>query len=118
MCGLEVLKLRLVAMLCGRVMQPEQCGESVGDPIQKSSTVAEDFFSIFSYICDRLNDGGMELFAMIAHKIWLRRNRLVFGGSVQSPSCLLKGATEELDEFRKSLVDAVDPSNGGQNVSF
>jgi hypothetical protein len=34
---------------------------------------------------------------------------------VQSPSCLVKGATEELDEFWKTLVDAMTLSNGGQN---
>jgi hypothetical protein len=48
-----------------------------------------------------------------AHKIWLRRNSLVFGGLVQSPSCLLKGVTEELNEFRKTLVDTVNQSNNG-----
>jgi ribonuclease HI len=44
----------------------------------------------------------LELFAVIAYKLWLRRNRVVFDDLVLPPSCLLKGATEMLEDFRQS----------------
>jgi hypothetical protein len=86
---------------------------SCGGSIQKSSIVASDFLVIFGYLCDRLDEGELELFAVTAHKIWLRRNSLVFGGPVQSPSCLLKGATEELADFRNSVLVSIHQSNNG-----
>jgi hypothetical protein len=49
-------------------------------PIQKSSVEAEEFFEIFAALCDRLEDKDLERFATVAHKIWSRRNRVVFGG--------------------------------------
>jgi len=110
MCGIE-------AETSGHVLWSCNASQAVWGicegPIQKSSIVADVFFNVVGYRCDRLNDGEMELFAIIAHKIWLLRNRLVFGGLVQSPSCLVKAAIEDLDEFRKTLVDVVVPSNGG-----
>jgi hypothetical protein len=81
--------------------------------IQKSSMTASDFLVFFGYLCDRLDEGELELFAVTTHKIWLRRNSVVFGGPVQSPSYLLKGVTEELNEFQKSIVDSVHLATGG-----
>lgn len=42
--------------------------------------------------------GELELFAIMANKIWLRRNTVVFGGPVPSPTCLLKGARDLLGD--------------------
>lgn len=83
-----------------------------GGPIQKSSLMVDNFFSIFCYLCNRLEDSELELFAMLAHKIWICRNRLVFDGLVLPPNCLLKGAIEDLEEFRNSLGDVVTPMMG------
>jgi hypothetical protein len=41
---------------------------SYGGPIQKSSVVAYDFFGIFVYLCDGLENEDLELFAIVAHK--------------------------------------------------
>lgn len=82
-------------------------------PIHKSSILVDNFFSIFCYLCNHLNDNDLELFTMLAHKIWIPRNRLVFDGLVQPPHCLLKGAIEELEEFQKTLGDVVTLLNGG-----
>jgi hypothetical protein len=89
---------------------------SYGVPIQKSSVVAEDFFRIFAYLCARLEVEDFELFAVIAHKIWYRQSRVIFGGSVLPPSILLKEAIELIGDFRKDLVIIVDPVNGGQSL--
>lgn len=89
-----------------------------GGPIQKSSMTMDNFFSIFCYLCNRLNDNVLELFAMIGHKIWIRQNILVFYGLVQPPHYLLKDAIEELEEFRKTLGDVAAPLNGGFNSPY
>jgi hypothetical protein len=89
---------------------------SCGGPIQKSSVVAEDFFEIFAYLCARLEVEDLELFDVIAHKIWSRRNRVVFGGSVLPPSILIKEAIELLGDFRKDSATIVDMVNGGQSL--
>jgi ribonuclease HI len=83
-----------------------------GGSINKSVVIKDDFFSIFCYLCDRLDTDELELFAIIAHKIWLRRNSMVFGGPISSPSCLMKGAKELLGDYRKSSVDAANRENG------
>lgn len=37
----------------------------------------------------------------IAHKIWHRRNRFVFEGLFTPPTCLLKCATKDFEDYRK-----------------
>lgn len=96
MCGIEAETSGHVLWSCDVA---RAVWGSCGGSIQKSSIVASDFLVIFGYLCDRLDEGELELFAVTAHKIWLLRNSLVFGGPVQSPSYLLKGATEELADF-------------------
>lgn len=76
----------------------------------------EDFFRIFTYLCAKLEVQDLELFAVIAHKIWSRQNMVVFGGSVLPPSILLKEAIELMGDFRKDLAITVDPVNGGQSL--
>jgi hypothetical protein len=85
-------------------------------PIQKSSVVAEDFFGIFAYLYATLEVEDLKLFAVIAHKIWSRQNRVVFGGSVLPPSILIKEALELLGDFRKDSATTIDLVNGGQTL--
>jgi len=68
----------------------------------------DNFFGIFCYLCDRLDSEEMELAVIIAHKIWLRRNLLVFGGSIPSPSILVKGAKDLLGDYRKSSEEVLN----------
>ncbi|XP_062169087.1 uncharacterized protein LOC133875100 [Alnus glutinosa] len=88
-----------------------------GGYLQKSLVVSDDFLSIFEYLCDRLNNEVLELFAVIAYKLWLRRNRAVFDDLLMLPSCLLKGATEMLEEFRQSHGVATSLANDRQATS-
>jgi len=44
----------------------------------------------------------LELMAITAHKLWIRRNSVIFGGKVLSPSCLLKCAKDTLFEFQEA----------------
>jgi len=88
---------------------------SYGGPIQKSSVEAKDFFRIFAYLYARLEDEDLELFATIAHKIWSRRNRVVFGDAVLPPTILIKEATDFIGEFRKSQEATAVSRYGGQS---
>jgi hypothetical protein len=83
-------------------------------PIQKSSVEAEEFFDIFAILCDRLEDTELERFASVAHKIWSRRNRLVFGGTILPPTVLIKEAIELVEDFRKAQLGSADLGQGGQ----
>jgi ribonuclease HI len=83
-------------------------------PIQKTSVEAEEFFDIFAALSDRLGDKDLELFGSIAHKIWARRNRVVFGGSVLPPPILIKEATDIIEDFRKSREGHSAEGPGGQ----
>jgi hypothetical protein len=44
----------------------------------------------------------LELMAITAHTLWIRRNSVIFGGKVLSPSCLLKCAKDTLFEFQEA----------------
>jgi hypothetical protein len=83
-------------------------------PIQKSSVEAEEFFDIFAALCDRLEDTELEWFASVAHKIWSRRNRVVFGGAVLPPTVLIKEAIELVEDFGKAQLGSTDLGQGGQ----
>jgi hypothetical protein len=89
---------------------------SCEEAIQKSSVVAVDFFEIFAYLYARLEDKDLELFAIIAHKIWSRRNRVVFGGVVLPPSILIKEATQFIGDIKEIQAAIVDPVNEGQSL--
>jgi ribonuclease HI len=111
MCGSEAESNSHVQWRCDSARAVWGCCRG---PIQKSSVEAEDFFDIFTFLCARLEDEELELFATIAHKIWSRRNRVVFGGAVLPPTILIKEATEFVEEFRKSQEATVVQGYGGQ----
>ncbi len=62
--------------------------------MQKCAVEANDFSLIFDHLCDRLSVDDLELAAVIAHRIWLRRNQWVFENSFLPPKCLLIGAAD------------------------
>jgi len=59
-----------------------------------------DFLSNFHYISTRVDQAKLELVAGIAYKVWLQRNRHIFGGQFLSPICLVERAREELHEYQ------------------
>lgn len=67
------------------------------------------FFSIFEYLSGLLDQSELEWFRMVSHKLWARRNQVVFGGEVWHPRCLLKSANEGLKDFHASQVAHVLP---------
>jgi hypothetical protein len=59
----------------------------------------DSFVNIWMMLSRRLEEGEMQLVAVVVRLIWLRRNRLIFGGDFQSPSVLYRMAQEQMTQF-------------------
>jgi hypothetical protein len=70
--------------------------------IQKSSLGNDDFLTLFGSLNGRMDVEDMELFAMVAQRIWFRRNRFVFEEVFTPPNCLIRGAKEALQDYKKA----------------
>jgi hypothetical protein len=87
--------------------------------IQKCAIEAKDFCSILKYLRDRLSQEDLELVAMIAQRLWTRRNQWVFEGTFVNPKCLISSVNDSLFVFRKAnapvkpTAPRVDPSQTG-----
>jgi ribonuclease HI len=57
----------------------------------------------------RCDQTEVELFAVIARKIWLRRNQVVHGGSFSHPNQVLREAVSILEDFRLSNANCNMP---------
>jgi len=60
--------LRLMAMSFGGAILLEQFGVATGAPFRRVPWWQRIFFQIFVYLCDGLENGDLELFAVIVHK--------------------------------------------------
>jgi hypothetical protein len=112
MCGSEAESVGHALWSCGSA---QAVWGSCSGPIQKCSVGAEEFFGVFAALCDKLEDKDLERFATVAHKIWSRRNRVVFGGAVLPPNILIKEAFDLVEEFRNANLRAEDLGQGGQS---
>jgi hypothetical protein len=70
--------------------------------LQKGVIRDENFQLIFFSLCNRLDTQEVELMAVVAQKMWHRRNNLVFGGINLQPMYLLKVATDFLAKFQSA----------------
>jgi hypothetical protein len=69
--------------------------------LQKSTTGGRDFMQVFKEVSSRCEKDEVELFAVVARWIWLRRNDLVHGGTFTHPTLLLKSAKNALEEYQR-----------------
>jgi ribonuclease HI len=70
--------------------------------VQKCPRGGGDFQHILLEMVNRCGQEGVELFMVIARKIWMRHNQVVFSGEFNPPKALLMEAEMVLSEFRKS----------------
>lgn len=70
--------------------------------IHKCVSGNTDFLTLFGVLSSRLEREELELFAMVAQRIWFRRNIYVFDGIFLPPSSLVKCAKEAIAEFREA----------------
>jgi hypothetical protein len=54
--------------------------------LQKSNCDRSDFLQIFSEVSSKCNKEEIELFAVLARRLWLRRNDVVHGGILMHPN--------------------------------
>jgi hypothetical protein len=69
-----------------------------------------DFLTIFGLLSEQMEDEEVEKFAIIAQRIWFKRNRMVFGGPLPIPRALVAEALETLSDFQKAQGTASNPS--------
>jgi hypothetical protein len=69
--------------------------------IQKCAINDSDFLRIFCELYERLEFEDLELAAIIAQRLWHRRNQWVFENKFMPPNCLLDGAEESLKNFKE-----------------
>lgn len=65
--------------------------------------MAEDFMQILNNLMKTLVANEIELLAIVARKIWLRRKTAVLGGQFIHPSHLIRSAKEALDNFQTAV---------------
>jgi ribonuclease HI len=58
--------------------------------------------NLFMFLADRLDDDELQMVVTVARLIWLRRNKMVFGGDFMSPRRILETASTQLENFSKA----------------
>jgi hypothetical protein len=69
--------------------------------LQKCGEIEGLFPSFFEAMMRRCNKEDLELFAVTARKIWLRRNSVIHGEQFSHPTQLLREAQNSLEEFQR-----------------
>lgn len=81
--------------------------------INKCNFSAGDFLTLFGMLSKRFDVEEMEIIAVVVQRIWFQRNRYIFEGKMTSPSCLIKGAKETVEEYHQfqALVPQLAQNN-------
>jgi ribonuclease HI len=70
--------------------------------LQKSTCSGGNFRQILSGINSRCATEEVELFAIIARRIWQRRNEFMHGGEFRHPTQMVREATNTMEEFKRA----------------
>jgi hypothetical protein len=82
-----------------------RCSAAVGvwsicsNVINKCPSIDGSFGQVIRVLGERLDGDGLQLAAVVAQLLWLRRNNWVFGGELQSPHDLLMHAVDQVQQF-------------------
>jgi hypothetical protein len=66
------------------------------------------FISIFEIVIGRCNAEKLEIAAILARNIWLRRNTIVYEGAFKHPSTMLRDVNTSLEEFHKANTTVIE----------
>jgi ribonuclease HI/exonuclease III len=72
-----------------------------GRRIQKSTITGMPFKEIMEWMMGRCNKQELELFAVIAKRIWARRNQVLHGGEFINPNRISQEAEAALQQFQQ-----------------
>jgi len=97
-CMLEVESVIHVLWCCPGAQDVWGCGSAL---FQKCPYFFSDFPELISYLLSKLNADLMSLFVLIFHRIWLRRNRLIFEGQFSPPLKVFSDASCLFDDFKR-----------------
>jgi hypothetical protein len=96
-CGVEYESTRHVLWSCPAT---QIVWSMCGSKIQKRSIMHEDFVVIVDELYCYLDKEEMEIMAVVAQSIWLRRNALVHGKKVSPSNVVVKNAIDSLEAYR------------------
>jgi hypothetical protein len=60
------------------------------------------FPNLFMYLFSRLSEEDVQMVAVASRLLWLRRNAVVHGGDLSSPTQIVETALSQLENFRKA----------------
>jgi hypothetical protein len=72
--------------------------------IQKLAIDEDDGLLLFWKLFDTLEEEDLLLVSCLARQIWLRRNSIVFGGTLSSPTHMVKSTMDFLTEFHAAQL--------------
>jgi hypothetical protein len=106
MCPICVQEEEIVAHVSWGCPAANDVWGGASRKLQKCDCDKKDFAQIFSEIASKCDKDEVELFAVLARRLWLRRNDVVHGGILTHPNQIMRDAEAALEEFRR--VNTVD----------
>jgi len=95
------------------------CGPAL---FQKCPYFFSDIAELISYLLSKLNADLMSLIVVIFHRIWLRRNRLIFEGQFSPPLKVFSDASSLFEDFKRhnlrESLSLASRSVGSYNCKF
>jgi len=115
-CQLEVESVIHALWNCPSAQDVWGCGPIL---FQKCPSIFSDMAELVSYLFTRLNDDLMSLTMVVFHRIWLRRNKMIFDEQFYSPMKVFIEASQFFEDFkmynlRESLLKV--PNVEGSNI--
>jgi ribonuclease HI len=115
-CQLEVESVIHALWNCPGAQDVWGCGPIL---FQKCPSIFSDMAELVSYLFTRLNDDLMSLTVVVFHRIWLRRNKMIFEEQFYSPMKVFIEASQLFEDFkmynlRESLLKV--PNVEGSNI--
>lgn len=74
--------------------------------LQKCSSEAGDFADLFARLSGILNQEELNYFVTVARQIWFRRNSVIHGGELISPSMVIRKAREQIEGYKKAFFSS------------
>jgi hypothetical protein len=79
-------------------------------PFQKCVWEGSKFMQLFEYCSQHFKKEDLELMAVTARKIWIRRNAMVFEGNFFQPNVVFSATVNTLAEFKQYNQKEEDPN--------
>ncbi|XP_059441059.1 uncharacterized protein LOC132173561 [Corylus avellana] len=77
--------------------------------LQKFPSFEDDFASIFEVLLGKLEEEELQLCAVVARQIWLRRNVVVHGGEFIPPKMVIQQAKEQINSYELAMAVRQQP---------